>query len=168
DRKRSTISGPSAPATARSAESESSIRLKVAASGQPAANAAAAGATDSRSAWMRAMRAMACQVAVIGKATQPVRRSCQPRPRPVLWVGMRLIDYFDRGAALDPDRMCLVEGQRRLSYREVQRLSHRIAARLHASGYRPGAKVAVLSPNSALAFCFVLGALRAGCVWVPI
>lgn len=81
---------------------------------------------------------------------------------------LRLIDYFDRGVSLDPERDCLVQDDRSLSFGEVQRLTHRIGNALIAEGIARGHRAAVYSPNDAMAFVCVLGILRAGAAWVPI
>jgi acyl-CoA synthetase (AMP-forming)/AMP-acid ligase II len=81
---------------------------------------------------------------------------------------MRLIDFFDRGAVLFPDRPCLVGGGVSLSFRETQRRTHQIASRLIARGLAPQAGAAVLSPNDADAFSCILGILRAGSAWMPL
>ncbi len=81
---------------------------------------------------------------------------------------MSVIDDFDRMAQARPDHPCLRWDGGQLTYAEVQRLSHRIAAGLHQAGLRPGAKGAVLSPNDAHAFVCVLGLMRAGLVWLPV
>jgi acyl-CoA synthetase (AMP-forming)/AMP-acid ligase II len=81
---------------------------------------------------------------------------------------MRLIDFFDRGAALAPDRPCLVGPGITLSFRETQRRTHRIANRLVSLGLAPQAAAAVLSPNDADAFSCILGILRAGGAWMPL
>ncbi|UYN94348.1 MAG: AMP-binding protein [Enhydrobacter sp.] len=81
---------------------------------------------------------------------------------------MRLIDYFDRGADLHPDRHCLHDGTRGWTYRDVRETTHRIANGLLAGGLRPGAKVAVYSPNHAMAYAALLGIQRAGLIWAPV
>jgi fatty-acyl-CoA synthase len=81
---------------------------------------------------------------------------------------MRLIDYLDKGAMLGADAPCLTMGETDLSYRDVQRLTFRIARALQRSGVRPGDKVAVLSSNDAIAFSCVFAISRAGAVWCPI
>jgi acyl-CoA synthetase (AMP-forming)/AMP-acid ligase II len=81
---------------------------------------------------------------------------------------MRLIDFFDRGAALHPERPCLVGDRTSLTFRETQRRTHRIANRLVAAGLAPEAAAAVLSPNDADAFSCILGILRAGGAWMPL
>jgi acyl-CoA synthetase (AMP-forming)/AMP-acid ligase II len=81
---------------------------------------------------------------------------------------VRLIDFFDKGVAIDPDRAFLIDDFERRTYRETQTLSHRIANAFRRDGIAPGTKVAVLSGNAARAFECVIGLLRAGCVWVPV
>ncbi len=81
---------------------------------------------------------------------------------------MRIVDYLDKGASLDPAAPCLATDGTEMSYAEVQRLSHRVAAALVASGVAPGDSVAVLSANDPVAFSAVFGISRAGAVWCPI
>lgn len=81
---------------------------------------------------------------------------------------MRLADYLDKGASLDPDAPCLVCGDDVRSYADVVALSERVAAALVARGVRPGDKVAVLSGNDPDAFTCVFGISRAGAVWCPV
>jgi len=83
-------------------------------------------------------------------------------------MGLSLIDFFDNGVAIDPLRLCLVCGDERVTYSEAQRSSFVIANALERSGVRAGARVAVLAHNAARPFLCVLGALRAGCTWVPV
>lgn len=80
---------------------------------------------------------------------------------------MRLIDYLDRGALIAPDRICLDDGDLRLTYREVVSRSGRVAAGLRARGIGVGDRVAVLGPNSTPAFLAVLAVLRCGATWIP-
>jgi fatty-acyl-CoA synthase len=79
-----------------------------------------------------------------------------------------LADYLDKGASLGRDAPCLVEGERTLTYGDVQDLSWRIAAALAASGVAPGGTVGILSSNDATAFACVFGIARRGAVWCPI
>jgi len=81
---------------------------------------------------------------------------------------MRLIEHFDKAADRWPERAFLVDAQVTRSYRDVQAQSHRIAAALRRDGVVRGTRVAIYSANSALAFECVIGALRAGAVWVPV
>ncbi|MBO3752015.1 long-chain fatty acid--CoA ligase [Streptosporangiaceae bacterium NEAU-GS5] len=81
---------------------------------------------------------------------------------------MRLADYLDKGASLDPGAPCLTTDGQSRSYAEVQELSARVSAALAARGVRPGDRVAILSANDPTAFTCVFGISRAGAVWCPI
>lgn len=83
-------------------------------------------------------------------------------------MGMRLIDYLDKGASLGPERPCLTTDGASLSYAEVQALARQVARALGEGGIRPGDKVAILSANDPTAFSCVFGISRAGAVWCPI
>jgi len=81
---------------------------------------------------------------------------------------VRLSDYLDKGASLDPDAPCLTTDQHTSTYAEVRELSCRISAALAGQGVRAGDKVAILSGNDPVAFTCVFGISRAGAVWCPI
>ncbi|RSM59216.1 AMP-dependent acyl-CoA synthetase [Amycolatopsis sp. WAC 01376] len=81
---------------------------------------------------------------------------------------MRLTDYLDKGASLDPAAPCLTMGDTSLSYGEVRELSWRVGRALARSGVKPGDKVAILSGNDPLSFGCVFGISRAGAVWCPV
>ena len=81
---------------------------------------------------------------------------------------MRLVEYLDKGASLDPDAPCLTTDQETRTYAEVRELSFRVAAALAGQGVGPGDKVAILSSNDPVAFTCVFGISRAGAVWCPI
>ena len=81
---------------------------------------------------------------------------------------MRLIDYFDRGADLFPQRDCLHDGTRGWTYADVRGTTHKVANGLLAPGLKQGDKVAVYSPNHAMAYAALLGIQRAGLIWAPV
>jgi acyl-CoA synthetase (AMP-forming)/AMP-acid ligase II len=81
---------------------------------------------------------------------------------------MRMIDFFDRGALLEPDRDCLHDTARGYSYRHVGQRSHAIAAALADASLPREPKIAVYSPNDVRAFECILGVQRAGAVWIPL
>jgi acyl-CoA synthetase (AMP-forming)/AMP-acid ligase II len=83
-------------------------------------------------------------------------------------MGMSLIDFFDKGVAIEPDRPCLILGDEARSYAEAQHASYLIGNAMMDGGVGQGARVAVLSHNAIRPFECVLGALRAGCTWVPV
>lgn len=81
---------------------------------------------------------------------------------------MRIIDFFDRGAAQYPDNIAFIDGDGRLTYAQAEQHTHRIAAALRAHGYEKGAKIGVYAPNSNIAFLSLLGLMRAEGIWIPI
>ena len=81
---------------------------------------------------------------------------------------MRAIDYFDKSAAIHPDRPAIVDGDTRYSYVETRCYSERIARAMWANGLQREQRAAIYSQNHpAVLFC-MLGILRAGAAWVPI
>lgn len=81
---------------------------------------------------------------------------------------MRVIDYFDKGVALNPEHPILITDQVRVTYAEASAHSWAIAAGLHARGLRLGDPVGVFAPNEASGFLAMLGVWRAGGVWTPL
>lgn len=81
---------------------------------------------------------------------------------------MRLVDYLDKGASLDPGAPFLTTDGTSLSYGEGVELSYRVAAALAGVGVEPGQSVAILSANDPVSFVSVFGISRAGAVWCPI
>jgi amino acid adenylation domain-containing protein len=67
-----------------------------------------------------------------------------------------------------PDALAVVEGERRLSYGELDRLADGIAGLLLREGAGPGTVVGVHLPPSADALAALLGVLRAGAAFLPI
>jgi acyl-CoA synthetase (AMP-forming)/AMP-acid ligase II len=78
-----------------------------------------------------------------------------------------IIDSFDAGAAAFADRTFVQGADARLSYREAADASHAVAAAL-VRDVRPGAHVAVLSPNHPMVLPAMLGVMRSGAVFVPL
>ena len=81
---------------------------------------------------------------------------------------MNIIDFFDHGAALFPQRCCLTDDTQSLTYKETQTLTHRIALALQAHGVGDGSKVALLSPNTANIMLAKLGLYRSGAGAIPL
>ncbi|MFB6809194.1 amino acid adenylation domain-containing protein [Streptomyces sp. NPDC056387] len=71
-------------------------------------------------------------------------------------------------ARTEPGRTAVVCGDDRADRAELDAWAGRIAARLAASGVRPGDRVAVLADRSVAMVAAVLGALRAGAAYVPV
>jgi acyl-CoA synthetase (AMP-forming)/AMP-acid ligase II len=83
-------------------------------------------------------------------------------------MGMRLVDYLDKGVTLGPHAPCLTTDGETRTYAEVQGLANAVAAALRASGTSPGDKVAIISGNDPDAFTCVFGISRAGAIWCPV
>ena len=81
---------------------------------------------------------------------------------------MRLIDYFQHGRRLGGGGVALVDGERRMSWAQLEEAVEKLASAMAASGLSAGARVGVYSPNDASAFCVVLATLRLGGVWIPV
>lgn len=81
---------------------------------------------------------------------------------------MRVIDYFDKGAQHNGDRLFIVSDEGNVTYAEAARHSRRLAAGLYARGFSPGEGVGVLAPNVSEGLLGMLGLWRAGGVWAPL
>ncbi|MBA8953041.1 2,3-dihydroxybenzoate-AMP ligase [Actinomadura namibiensis] len=87
--------------------------------------------------------------------TRPSRASIVPWPDEAAaayrakgyWDGRPLGARLYAAADADPDAVCLVDGERRLSYRELTARADGAATRLRALGLRPGDRVVVQLPN---------------------
>ncbi len=67
-------------------------------------------------------------------------------------------------AARFPDKAALIDGERRLSYREFDRAANRAANALIALGLAKGSRIAIVSPNSIEFAILYFGAARAGVI----
>ncbi len=81
---------------------------------------------------------------------------------------MRLIDFFDRSAALSPDVHFVKQGETARTYAQSQASTHRIAAALARDGFGPGTRVGVYMHNDWRGLEAMLGLFRAGCIMVPV
>ncbi|MFE2978608.1 amino acid adenylation domain-containing protein [Streptomyces sp. NPDC059258] len=77
-------------------------------------------------------------------------------------------DRFAAAVALDPDATAVTDGDRTLSYRELDALSDRIARRLNAQGAGPGVCVALSLQPSAEQIGAILGVLKTGAAYLPL
>ncbi|WP_425419617.1 class I adenylate-forming enzyme family protein [Oricola indica] len=71
-------------------------------------------------------------------------------------------------ARLRPDAVALIEGDREISYSELDALVSGCAAQLTASGVQAGDRVAVILPNSVAWVVAYQGAMRIGAIPVPL
>jgi acyl-CoA synthetase (AMP-forming)/AMP-acid ligase II len=81
---------------------------------------------------------------------------------------MRLIDFFDRGVSINPDRVCLEDEKVSRTFREVQTRTYRLANAIAAEGFGFGHMAGIYSPNCVSGFEAMLGLFRSGTVWVPV
>jgi acyl-CoA synthetase (AMP-forming)/AMP-acid ligase II len=77
-------------------------------------------------------------------------------------------DSLTRSAARYPDRRALVDGRRRLTYREFNALVNRFAHSLAGAGYRRGDALALAAGNSIEFLATYYGCAKLGVVCVPV
>src|ERR1019366_7680593 len=76
-------------------------------------------------------------------------------------------DLLKRAAARFPDRTALTDGERRVSFTELERDANRFANYLVARGLEPGEMISTICNNSVEFVKALFGIHRAGLVWVP-
>ncbi len=76
------------------------------------------------------------------------------------------LDFLARSAWVYPERIAVVDGERRFSYAQFQERARRLASALRGLGVAPGDRVAVLAPNVPLALEAHFGVPLAGAVLV--
>jgi amino acid adenylation domain-containing protein len=79
-----------------------------------------------------------------------------------------MVDVFRSVAAARCTATAIIDGNRRLSYRELDAASDRVAGRLLADGVRRGDIVAIQLPRSAEIAVAVLAVWKAGAAYLPI
>ncbi|WP_306006308.1 class I adenylate-forming enzyme family protein [Aquicoccus porphyridii] len=79
-----------------------------------------------------------------------------------------VVDMIRDAASRNADREALVEGETRLTWRELDRRINQVANQLRALGVEKGDRVAILSENSAAFAEIFLGTIRAGACLVPL
>jgi long-chain acyl-CoA synthetase len=77
-------------------------------------------------------------------------------------------DLLKRAAARFPDRIAVTDGERRVTFAEIERDANRFANYLVARGLKPGEKISTICNNSVEFVKALFGIHRAGLVWVPI
>ncbi|MBW1600737.1 amino acid adenylation domain-containing protein [Streptomyces sp. JJ66] len=75
---------------------------------------------------------------------------------------------FEEHARTAPDAIAVVDGEDRVSYRELDRRAGIVAARLRALGVGPEVRVGLCAPRCADSVAAVLGVLKAGGAYVPL
>ena len=87
---------------------------------------------------------------------------------PAAHAALTPLRFLERSAAVFPDKIAIVDGPRRISYREFAAEANRLANALSASGVQPGSRVAYLCPNSAAMLIAHFAVPLAGAVLVAI
>ena len=82
--------------------------------------------------------------------------------------GATLHEVVAGWAARTPEAVAVEQGERRLTYRELDALASRLAGRLRALGVRPDVPVALLLERSPEVVVAMLAVLRAGGAYVPL
>jgi long-chain acyl-CoA synthetase len=79
---------------------------------------------------------------------------------------MQVEQFLENSARLYPDKLALISGDERLTYRQIEERANRLAHALIATGVERGDRVVILLPNSVEAVLAVFAALKAGAVFV--
>src|SRR5262249_61539109 len=77
-------------------------------------------------------------------------------------------DFMRRAATLYPDKIGVIDGPRRFTYRQMQERVRRLANMLRALGVKKGDRVCILSPNSHYFLESFYGTSLIGAVLVPL
>jgi fatty-acyl-CoA synthase len=83
-------------------------------------------------------------------------------------VPLLVNDFLKRSAALYPDKVAIIDGERSFTYKEFQDRANRLSHALLSSGIRKGDRVCVLSPNSHFFLESFYGVSQIGAVLVPL
>ncbi|MGO4774656.1 amino acid adenylation domain-containing protein, partial [Lysobacter sp. 2RAB21] len=78
------------------------------------------------------------------------------------------LEQFQQQAARTPDAIAVVAGETRLSYRELDESSTRLAQRLIAGGVRPDDIVAIALPRDEVLMAALLAVWKAGAAYLPL
>jgi fatty-acyl-CoA synthase len=79
-------------------------------------------------------------------------------------VPLSPLSFLNRTADVFPDRLALIDENRRFTWAEVRKRCEGLATGLHANGLKPGDVVSVLAPNTAEMFEAHFGVAMAGAV----
>src|SRR5690242_3879222 len=79
-----------------------------------------------------------------------------------------LQDWVTRQAESRPDARCIIFANEIVTYAELEQRSNQLAHLLREGGCRKGDRVCILMPKSPEAVLSMIGALKAGCMHVPI
>ena len=83
-------------------------------------------------------------------------------------VPLLVTDFLRRAATLYPEKVAVVDADRRFTYRELQTRAFRLAHALRGLGIGQGDRVCILSPNSHFFLESFYGTSLIGAVLVPL
>src|SRR5262249_54360386 len=83
-------------------------------------------------------------------------------------VPLLINDFLRRATTLYPDKVGVVDGDRRFTYRDFLQRVHRLANALRGLGVKKGDRVCILSPNSHFFLESFYGTSLIGAVLVPL
>ena len=83
-------------------------------------------------------------------------------------VPLLVDDFLRRAAQLYPDKLAIVDGAKRFTYREFAQRVNRLSHALLRLGVRPGDRVCILSPNSHFFLESFYGTSQIGAILVPL
>jgi len=79
---------------------------------------------------------------------------------------MQVEQFLENSAWLYPEKVALIRGKERLTYRQIDTEANRIAHALIEAGVKRGDRVVIFVPNSVEAVLSIFAALKAGAVFV--
>ncbi len=85
-----------------------------------------------------------------------------------MFVPLSVLDFRDRAAAYFGERVGVVDGETRLTYRAFAERTHRLANALHDLGLQPGDRVSFITYNTHQLLEAYYGVLEAGMVLNPV
>ncbi|UNO43368.1 amino acid adenylation domain-containing protein [Streptomyces sp. MST-110588] len=109
-----------------------------------------------------AMQKLNCSQAALA-VHREINRTSSPYPREC-----SLPERFEHWAARRPDAPAVLQGDRELSYRRLNRLANGLAHTLRDKGAGPGTTIGVCVARSPAMLVALLGILKAGATYVPL
>jgi amino acid adenylation domain-containing protein len=108
------------------------------------------------------MESVTCSAAALA-IHRRINETTTPYPR-----DSSMQELFEHWAARQPDAPAAIQGDREVSYRELNRLANGLARVLRNEGVGPGASVGVCIPRSPDLLVALLGILKSGATFVPL
>src|SRR5215510_6194097 len=101
--------------------------------------------------------AMLCQPRKVKKLTErkPTSKSCS----------MQVEEFLEQSARRFPEKTALICAERRLSYKQIEEQSNRLAHGLISMGIRRGDRVALYLDNSVESVLSIFAVLKAGAIF---